>query len=88
MNYKTAFLLTVSLLSFGTLQAAAEEKPPKNSMHLSSIVKSLEDEGYSPITEISFDDGVWEAEAYKNGQERKLKIDPLHAKILSDRPDD
>ena len=87
MNYKTTSLIAIVLL-FGVPQAIAGEIPPDNSMKLSEIVKSLESKGYSPITEISFDDGVWEAEAYKEGKERELKVNPVNAKIISDRPDD
>ena len=87
MNYKTTSLIAIAL-SLGMTQAIAGEKPPENSMNLSEIVKSLESKGYSPITEISIDDGMWEAEAYKEGKERKLKINPVNAEIISDRPDD
>jgi hypothetical protein len=86
MIYKTTSLIVITLL-LGMSQAVAGEKPPENSMKLSEIVKSLESQGYSPITEISIDNGVWEAEAYKEGKERELKINPVNAKIISDRPD-
>jgi hypothetical protein len=86
MSYKTIFLIVITL-SLGMSQAIAREKPPENSMKLSEIVKSLESRGYSPITEISIDEGVWEAEAYREGKERELKINPVNAEIISDRPD-
>ena len=87
MNYKTTFLVVIAL-SLSLSQAIAGEKPPSNSMTLSEIAKSLESKGYSPITDISFEDGVWEVEAYKAGEERELKVDPANADIISDRPDD
>lgn len=87
MSYKTTSLIVITL-SLAMSQAVAGEKPPENSMKLSEIVKSLEAKGYYPITGISIDDGVWEAEAYKKGEERELKINPVNAEIISDRPDD
>ena len=65
----------------------AGEKPPENAVPLSEIVKSLETSGYSPITEVSIDDGIWEVEAYKDGEERDLKVDPVNGEVISDRPD-
>lgn len=75
-------------VSLSMSPAIASEKPPENSIPLSDVVKSLEAKGYSPITEISMDDGVWEVEAYKEGQERELKVNPANAEIISDRADD
>ncbi len=87
MNYKTALLVVVTLL-LGISLAGAGEMPPANSMKLSDVVKLLEAKGYSPITEISIDNGVWEVEAYKNGREHELKINPVNGEIISDRLDD
>ena len=81
-----------TVLSFGLITLAshpfAGEKPPENSVPLSQIVRAIEDKGYSPITEISLDDGVWEAEAYKGSEKRELKVSPADGAIISDRPDD
>ena len=41
------------------------------------IMKSLDVKGYSPIIEVFIDDGVWEVEAYKNGLDRELKVNPI-----------
>ena len=66
----------------------AGEKPPENAKPLSVIIKMLEDNGYHPITDIEIDQGRWEIEAYKDKMKRKLKVDAVTAKIISDRRDD
>jgi hypothetical protein len=78
-------LLMVAALSAPTL---AEARPPKDAIPLSTIVLSLEKMGFGPIVEVKFDDGVWEVEAWRDGQKRELKIDPRSGRILSDRLDD
>ena len=55
---------------------------------ISELAKMIEEQGYSPITEISFDRGQLEVEAYKGTNKRELKVDPKSGKILSDRRDD
>ena len=44
----------------------AVEMPPTDAKPLSQIIKQLEDQGYSPIVDVSMDDNVWEIEAYKD----------------------
>lgn len=56
-------------------------------MPLSRIVKIIEEKGYSPVTEISIDNGVWEAEAYKGLEKRELTVHPANGELISDRPD-
>ncbi len=68
MNHKYKLILISTTLSLSMAQALAGEKPPKGSIPLSDIIKSLEAKGYSPITEVEIDDGVWEVEAYKEGK--------------------
>jgi hypothetical protein len=84
---KIAVVISISLFAL-TTHSFAGEKPPTNAVPLSEIVKSIEDKGYSPITEISIDNGVWEAEAYKGSEKRELKVSPTDGSIISDRPDD
>ena len=74
-------------LMIQTESVTAEELPPEGSKQLSEIAKMLEEKGYKPITEVSLDRGVWEIEAYKNNEERELKVNPLTGDIISDRPD-
>ncbi len=82
------FVSLVGVATFGLHQASAGERPPAGAKPLSAIVKSLEDQGYSPVTEASMDNGVWEIEAYKNGQARELRVNPATAKIISERAED
>ena len=48
----------------------------------------MEEQGFSPIVEIEFDDNLWEVEAYKEGDKRELKVDPISGRIISDKKDD
>ena len=68
--------------------ALANGRPPANAKRLSDIVKSLEAQGFAPIVEVEFDDGLWEVQAFKDGRRRKIKIDPVSGDTKSDRPDD
>jgi hypothetical protein len=77
----------VAAFSLASALAMADEKPPPNAKPLSTIVKHLEQMHYTPITEIEFDDGHWEADAYKNGQKHDIHIDPVSGKIISNRID-
>ena len=56
---------------------------------LAHIVDVLQRAGYTRITDVSFDDGVWEAEA-PNAQKQRvdLKLDPDTATIISEKLDD
>jgi len=90
MKSKLASLIIAIIFGVATLgsfAAYAGERPPADAKPLSDVVKALEDQGYSPVTEVSIDNGVWEVEAYKDGQERELRVDPVTAKIISDQPD-
>lgn len=75
-------------LCLGATHSFAHEKPPVDAKPLSEVIKALEAQGYSPITEVSVKRDQWEVEAYKDGVERELRIDPIDGKILSDRLDD
>lgn len=54
---------------------------------LLDVVKSLEEADYAPIIEISFDDGVWEVEAYKADVPYELSIDPENGEVISEHRD-
>ena len=88
MKKTMMFVVLVLMLVLGANQAMAGERPPADAVPLSEVVKSLEDKGYSPVTEVSMDNGVWEVEAYKDGQERELKVNPKDGQVLSDRLED
>ena len=82
------FAVTVVSATLGFSQVFAGERPPANAKPLVEIINILEAQGYSPITEISMDDEVWEVEAYKNNEERELKVNPVTGQIVSDHKDD
>ncbi|MCT7941557.1 PepSY domain-containing protein [Shewanella holmiensis] len=86
LHTQIAAILSVGLLTLSG-NAFAGEKPPVNAIALSEIVKIIEDQGYTPITEISIDNGVWEAEVYKGVEKRELKVSPIDGNIISDLPD-
>ena len=58
--------------------------PPPGSKALSTIVHMLELQGYYPIVEIEFEDGLWEVEAYRHGKPVEFKMDPVNAEISAD----
>jgi hypothetical protein len=83
--------LIIATLFFSMLflQASiASDMPPKNAKPISEIVRTLQEQGYSPFVDIEFEDGKWRVKAYKEGVKRELKIDPVSGKIVSDRKDD
>ena len=85
MKIKT---LLLALLIFSSNTSLANSKPPENALPLSEIIMSLETQGYKPIVEVDLDRGVWEIEAFKDGQKRELKVNPLNGDIISDKLDD
>ena len=88
MKKTMMFAAVVLMLVLAANQAMAGERPPADAVSLSEVVKSLEEKGYSPVTEVSMDNGVWEVEAYKDGQEHELKVNPKDGQVLSDRLED
>lgn len=67
--------------------ALADEKPPAGAMALSTVLSKLEQQGFTPIIDVSLDNGRREVEAYKESQKHNLEVAPNSGKILSDRPD-
>ena len=63
------------------------EIPPEGSIPLSEIIASFEIEGHTWITEVEFEDGVWEVEFVVGDEEYELKIDPMTGEALSDEPE-
>ncbi|GIL21301.1 MAG: PepSY domain-containing protein [Candidatus Jettenia sp.] len=53
-----------------------DELPPANTKPLSAIVQSLEDRNQGVITNVEFDEGLWEVELREDGRKIKLYIDP------------
>jgi hypothetical protein len=68
----------------GTAQAGwfSDEMPPANAKPLSEIVKAIEDKGLKTITEIEFEDQVWNTEAHQiDGKEIRPKVNPVTGEI-------
>ena len=89
-NVKNSLLaVTLSgLAAVATPQASAkDEKPPPGAMALSAIVTKLEQQGYTPVVEVSLDNGRWEGEAYKEGKKWDLKVDPNSGEIVNVQED-
>ena len=75
-------------LALGTAHARdKDEIPPATAKPLSEIVRSLEVEGHTVITDIDFDDWVWVVRTYKAGLEFEVRVDPVTGEVLSIRPD-
>lgn len=55
----------------------SDEIPPQGSIPLSAIVRSVEAQGLGTITEVEFDNGVWEVKLRKHRQKIKLAVDPI-----------
>ena len=61
-----------------------DEQPPANAKPLSEIGRALEDQGYKTITEVEFDDGLWEIEIQQaDGKEVHLEVDPISGSLAS-----
>lgn len=89
-NVKNSLLaVTLSgLAAVATTQASAkDEMPPPGAMALSSIVTKLEQQGYTPVVEVSLENGRWEVEAYKEGKKWDLEVDPNSGEILEVKED-
>jgi len=70
------------------LLAFADPPPAAGAKSMLKIVTSLEKAGYGPFTDVSFDDGHWEVEVYKNGVEYELRVDPASGKVIAEDRDD
>lgn len=56
--------------------------PPEGAKPLSEVVKTFENHHYA-ITEIEFEDGVWEVYWIKDGRKIKSYLDPITAKNVT-----
>lgn len=68
--------------------AASDDLPTADALKLSEVAAQLESAGLNPIIEMEFDDGYWEVKALRDGRKRKLRVDPLDGRILSEKDDD
>jgi uncharacterized membrane protein YkoI len=82
----SAFLFAT--LGLMALAGQADDRPPQRAKPLVEIIAKLEEQGFTPIVDVSFDDGVWEIEAYYEDVTMELDIDPQSGEILSEHRDD
>ena len=89
MHHLPRFAVLISiLLALGAAQARdKDEIPPTTAKPLSEIIRSLEDEGHTVITDVDFDDWVWVVRSYRAGFEFEIRVDPVTGEILSIRPE-
>ena len=84
---KSIMLGSFLLVSASFLAYADDDRPPADALKLSEVVQKLEQQGFHPIVDIEFDDGVWEIDAYRGADKRELQVDPRTGKVLRDRDD-
>jgi hypothetical protein len=89
MRFKHSRLAVAACaLAASTLLARADwfkdEQPPSNAKPLSTVIKSLEDQGMKTITEVSFDDGKWKIEVHQaGGKEKTVRVDAISGQIVA-----
>jgi uncharacterized membrane protein YkoI len=81
-------LFLAAALAAAPLALVYGDQPPANGKPLAEIVETLEKQGYGPFSEISFDDGYWEIEVYKQNEPYELAVDPSTGKIAAEHRDD
>lgn len=81
----TTMLIGAGVLLTTVLAVQAKDIPPKDGKPLSEIVKSVDDKKIGVMTEVEFDDGLWEVELHKGTAETKLYIDPKSGKVNRQR---
>lgn len=61
---------------------------PTEAKPLSEIIQGLEEKGFGPFVEASYDDGRLEVEAYRDDESLELTVDPKTGEILSEHRDE
>ena len=69
------FLVMIGLLLSPLTAARAGDMPPPDGKPLSLILKSVEEQKLGSITEVEFDDGLWEVKVCGAAACQKLHID-------------
>lgn len=82
MKGLSAMLLGTGLLLTVLMAAQAGEVPPKDGKPLSELIKSVEDQKAGVITEVEFDDGLWEVEVHKGSTKTEFCLDPKSGKVI------
>jgi len=82
-------LILLAFLATGfTLVGYAADQLPTKAKSAFDVVNLLEEQGYGPFHEVSFDDGVWEVKVQKQDQWFELRLDPNSGKILAEQRED
>lgn len=82
--------LVAIVATFGA-QALLAQAQPQQSQQLTAnqIITLLENAGYTQITDVEKDDGVWEVDAVSpKGERVEIDLDPVSGKIIRERPND
>jgi uncharacterized membrane protein YkoI len=78
-----AAVLAAPVLFAQTPNATATELDAKQ------IIAKLESAGYSSISDVEKDDGVWEVDAVNSAGKRvEVDVDPVSGDVLQEHPDD
>ena len=87
MNVIQSFVAIAILAVVPIADVIADRPAGDIAMPLVDIIERLEQEGYGPVTEASFDDGHWEIETFKSGKAYELTVDGRNGKVLSEHRD-
>lgn len=76
-----------ALLAQGVAQGVTQNAAQQ--LTASQIISKLEGAGYTQITDVEKDDGVWEVDAISpKGERVEIDLDPVSGNILRERPND
>jgi len=78
-------ILGAALLALSTGVAVADQPGP-DWLSMDAVIKILNNEGYSVVTELEADDGHWEADASKDGKVYEIHIEPKTGKLIKVEP--
>lgn len=78
-------ILGAALLTLSTGVAVADQPGP-DWLSMDAVIKILNNEGYSVVTELEADDGHWEADASKDGKVYEIHIEPKTGKLIKVEP--
>lgn len=66
--------------------AAVADQPGPGWLSMDAVIKILNNEGYSVVTELEADDGHWEADASKDGKVYEVHIEPKTGTLIKVEP--
>lgn len=85
---KIQLFTAVAAVAAGWISFAPADYPAADDKPIVEVVEQLEQQGYGPFSELEFDNGNWEVEAFRQGSKRELHVHPETGEIISDRLDD